>query len=348
MATFLNFFPSAKLDFAVSESLVNGPIVNFSASVTVTSSLSASGAGNKVVWGASSYGVTGYNTLTLVDQTISGSNLQSFIELTKIYAGIDIGAICTDTVITYITGSNLIALFATNSIILDTPLLVPTLLTSSATLSFGAVYNNSSEVTVFNLSGEYLSNDITITAPDGFTVSTNGAIYTSSLVLPRTSVGASGGTVAETTIYTLFTPVSASEYTGSIDIVSSPVSASIFVTGSGLQAPVLTTDLSSLPDFGSVHVFDTSSDVPFVVSGSYLANDIYITAPTGFLISDGTGTYFDYTSGSWIISQSGGSASATMYATFAPIETGSYDTSYTITSNNATTIYVLVTGTGTP
>lgn len=237
MATFSNFFPSAKLDFAVSESLVNGPIINFSASVTVTSSLSASSDGSQIIWGASSYGVTGFNTLTLVDQTISGSNLQAYIEITKQYVGINIGAICTDVLTNYISSSNLIALFASNHITLDT---------------------------------------------------------------------------------------------------------------SFIGTPTLTVTPTSLSDFRLVKVGETSPDVPFVVSGSYLINDIYITAPTGFLISDGTGTYFDYTSGSWIVSQSGGSASATMYATFAPITESVYDTSYTIASDAATTIYVLVTGTGTP
>jgi len=107
MATFSSFSGSATLNFAATESFTNGPIICFNGTVTATSSLSASNGGRYVIWGASNSGLTGYNYLTLIDQTLTGSSLSTFIELSNQLAGVDFGAYCEDIIDTYISGQNL-------------------------------------------------------------------------------------------------------------------------------------------------------------------------------------------------------------------------------------------------
>ncbi len=97
--------------------------------------------------------------------------------------------------------------------------------------SFGNVTLDTCSITQsYVVSGNNLTEDITITAPQGFRISTNsGSGYVGSLTLTNSS-----GTVTATTIYTKFCPTSAVSYSSSITHTSTGApSQYVSVQGSG-------------------------------------------------------------------------------------------------------------------
>ena len=350
MATFSSFSASAILNFAATESFTNGPIICFNGTVTATSSLSASNGGNYVVWGASNSGLTGYNYLTLVNNTISESNLNTFIELSKTLAGVDFGADCEDVINTYVTGQNLYDLFEDHNIILSQSFLYPTIIVSKTTMSFGNVYSNTSTIQTFTVQGFNLSNNLTIINAGGggmgvvdkFSLSTNSVTFiTSSLTLSPVD-----GVINPTTIYTQFAPNSVlGGVSGSIQFTSSVASASIFVTGSGIQEPVISIDFGGYDgDYGTVLLNQSSSQHQFVVSGLYLTSSITVSAGSGFLVSLVSGSGY---TGSCVLTQSTGVVTdVPVYSVFYPTASGvsSYLGSINASSTYATPVTTLVQG----
>jgi len=342
MATFSSFSGSATLNFAATESFTNGPIICFNGTVTATSSLSASDGGNYVVWGASNSGLTGYNYLTLVNQTLTGSSLSTFIELSNQLAGVDFGADCEDVIDTYVAGQNLYDLFEAHNIILSQSFLYPTLIVSPATQSFGSIYSNTTPVQVFTVQGVNLLADVTINSTNAFVfrISTDSVNFVSSLTLSPID-----GVVNLTTLYTQFNPnLVLGGFSGSIQFTSSVASASIFVTGSGIQEPLIYSNFAGFSgDFGDMPVNISSSQQQFIISGSYLTSSITVTAGSGFLVSRISGSSY---SSSFAVTQSGGSVpSTTIYAIFYPTESGDYVNIINITSDYATPVSQLVQGT---
>ena len=344
MATFSSFSASAILNFAATESFTNGPIICFNGTVTATSSLSASNGGNYVVWGASNSRLTGYNYLTLVNQTISESNLSTFIELSKTLTGVDFGADCEDVINTYVSGQNLYDLFEDHNIILSQSFLYPTIVVSRVTMSFGNVYSNTSTIQTFNVQGFNLLNNLTInlTNTASFSLSTNSVNFiTSSLTLSPVN-----GVINPTTIYTQFAPNSVlGGFSGSIQFSSSVASASIFVTGSGIQEPVISINFGGYDgDYGTVLLNQSSSQQQFIVSGLYLTSSITVSAGSGFLVSLVSGSGY---TGSCVLTQSAGVVSdVNVYSVFYPTASGvsSYLGSIGASSTYATPVTTLVQG----
>jgi len=349
MATFSSFSASATLNFAATESFTNGPIICFNGTVTATSSLSASNGGNYVVWGASNSRLTGYNYLTLVNQTISESNLSTFIELSKTLTGVDFGADCEDVINTYVSGQNLYDLFEDHNIILSQSFLYPTIVVSRVTMSFGNVYSNTSTIQTFNVQGFNLLDNLTITnvvvedgAAANFSLSTNSVNFiTSSLTLSPVD-----GVINPTTIYTQFAPNSVlGGFSGSIQFSSSVASASIFVTGSGIQEPVISINFGGYDgDYGTVLLNTSSSQQQFIVSGLYLTSSITVSAGDGFLVSLVSGSGY---TGSCVLTQSAGVVSdVNVYSVFYPTASGvsSYLGSIGASSTYATPVTTLVQG----
>ena len=341
MATFSSFSGSATLNFAATESFTNGPIICFNGTVTATSSLSASDGGNYVVWGASDYGFTGYNYLTLINETLTGSNLNTFVAISA-QVGVDFGTYCNDTITTYIEGQNLYDLFETHNIILSQSFLYPTITVSPSTMSFGNVYSNTGAVTSFVVQGVNLLADliINLTNSASFSLSTDGNTYTNSLTLSPID-----GVVNSTVIYTQLVPnYVLGGFSGSIQFTSSVASASISVTGSSIQEPLIYTDFTGFnSDYGTILINTSSSQQQFSISGSYLTSSITVSAGNGFLVSLTSGS--GYTS-SLVVTQSGGSASLTpIYSIFYPTESGNYINTINITSLYADQTSQLVQGT---
>ncbi len=111
--------------------------------------------------------------------------------------------------------------------------------TPSTPLSFGNVTVNSiSSEQSYTVAGYDLTDDLVITAPGDFQVSTtSGAGFGPSVTLAQ-----SGGTVAETAIYVRFAPTAATAYSGDITHESvgvTTVNKAITGTGSLLGQPTV-------------------------------------------------------------------------------------------------------------
>ncbi|MCK4663635.1 MAG: immunoglobulin domain-containing protein, partial [Bacteroidales bacterium] len=98
-------------------------------------------------------------------------------------------------------------------------------------LDFGDVETGTTIEQNYTVEGSDLTDDITLTAPTGYEISlTSGSDFTTSLILTQT-----GGTVATTTIYVKFAPVSAISYTSDITHESvGATTANVSVTGNGI------------------------------------------------------------------------------------------------------------------
>ena len=103
---------------------------------------------------------------------------------------------------------------------------------------------------------------------------------------------------------------------------------------------------SSINPFSSQCVNSASTAYTFTVAGSYLLGNIIITPPTGFQISQASGS--GYTTGSISLTPTSGTVNATtIYVEFAPSTATTYSGgNITVTSTSATTQSVPVSGTG--
>lgn len=112
------------------------------------------------------------------------------------------------------------------------------------------------------------------------------------------------------------------------------------------SVPTIKTDMVSMPDFN--HVSGASEVVPIKVSGSYLISDITISAPSGYELSLNGATGFS--PASLVLPQTSGSVSpVSVYVRLANgLARGSYSGNISLTSSEATTKLVAVTGQVTP
>ncbi len=117
----------------------------------------------------------------------------------------------------------------TSSIILG-----PTITTTGSLSAFSAPLGTASAVQNFSVSGTALTNDITITAPTGFEISTtSGSGYGSTLILTQAS-----GIVASTTIYVRMAASATGTPSGNITLVSAVANTqNVAASGSVYVAP---------------------------------------------------------------------------------------------------------------
>ncbi|RLD62885.1 MAG: hypothetical protein DRJ01_05145, partial [Bacteroidetes bacterium] len=214
----------------------------------------------------------------------------------------------------------------------------PIITATKTSLDFGVQYieTTSSEQT-YNIKGSDLSEDIVLTAPTGFEISeTSGSGFGSSVTLTQTA-----GSVENTTIYVRFVPTEVKEYSGNITHISSGATqVDIALTGNSINPPEINASLTSL-DFGDVITETTSGEKIYTVEGTYLTEDISITAPAGFEISTTSGTDFG---NSLTLTQTDGSvASTTIYVRFVPTEVKEYSGNITHTSENAPQVDIALT-----
>jgi hypothetical protein len=118
------------------------------------------------------------------------------------------------------------------------------------------------------------------------------------------------------------------------------------ITATAGITPLLTTSVTSLTNFGSISIGSSSSEKSYTVSGTNLTNDIVITPPTDYEISQTSGSSFS-TNPITLTQSSGSVATTTIYARFKPLSTGVKSVSIANASTGATTQNVAVSGTGT-
>jgi hypothetical protein len=184
----------------------------------------------------------------------------------------------------------------------------PTISQSGTLSAFSACANVASAQQSFSVSGLYLSGNLVVTAPTGFSVSTtSGAGFTSSVSLTPSS-----GTVSSTLIYVRMNALASNPTSGNI-VCSSTSASSVNVAVSGTVANTAATTTTG----ASSSITGTSA----TLEGSYVANcqtitgyGIFYSTTNGF--SDGAGTQVsssNQSSGSFTSSVSGLSPSTTYY-----------------------------------
>lgn len=95
----------------------------------------------------------------------------------------------------------------------------------------GILVGNNSTAQTYTVSGTDLTDDIDVTAPTGFSVSTDGTNWFGSVTLFQ-----SGGEVGETTVYARFSPTAVQSYTGNIAHTSpDAATVNVAVAGTGIK-----------------------------------------------------------------------------------------------------------------
>ncbi|OFX16748.1 MAG: hypothetical protein A2033_18310 [Bacteroidetes bacterium GWA2_31_9] len=150
----------------------------------------------------------------------------------------------------------------------------------------------------YNVSGSNLTNDITITPPSGYEISTisGSGFATTPIVLTQ-----SGGTVANTTIYVRFVPSTAVAYNGNITHISTGATQQdIPLTGTGINTATTITNTWGITNITST---DASSGYTTASGGCYSIVDRGVcwstTSPptiADFISSDGSGNGSSVTS----------------------------------------------------
>ncbi len=128
----------------------------------------------------------------------------------------------------------------------------PTITATPSSLNFNSVtIGECSQPYSYQLSGTNLTSNITITAPNGYTVSDSPSSgFSVSKIIPH-----SGGNVNQTTIYVKFCPLLQQPYTGTISNTSGVTTQPVSVSGTGLPSsgctppgqPTLTYGANSCP-----------------------------------------------------------------------------------------------------
>jgi hypothetical protein len=143
---------------------------------------------------------------------------------------------------------------------------------------FGTIpVNRVSAPQSFLLSGSSLTDNVIVTAPDGFQVRVGSNAYASTLTLVP-----SGGSLGPTTVDVVFAPVASSAYpdgtgayTGNIAATTPTASGSttqtVAVSGTAPSGPYVSVDTGTLA-FGQLSGSGSSQTLTFVVSGNNLGN----------------------------------------------------------------------------
>ncbi|MBK6264871.1 choice-of-anchor J domain-containing protein [Marivirga sp. S37H4] len=212
--------------------------------------------------------------------------------------------------------------------------------------NFGSVESGvNSDPESFTVSGELLTEDISITVTEGYELSfIESSDYTSALTLEIDEEG----NVESSTIYVRFAPrANTGEVVpGSVSITSADLSESVALTGTEI-AVVPTITISGADngfDFGTVATGDFSDSESYTVSGENLEADIVITADANYQVSFSENSAFEQ-SITLAMDQAGEVPVTTVFVRFAPTAAvgGSLNASVNHTSGSLSEI-VNVTG----
>ena len=117
-----------------------------------------------------------------------------------------------------------------------------------------------------------------------------------------------------------------------------------FVLSHFAHAGVVTISVTSLPNFGNVYTYNSSTSIRYTLSASAITGNLVITAPTGFEIS--TQYLQGYTSVITLVPNGSSIATTNIYARFSPSVTGVASGNITHVNVGSTTQNLGVQGTG--
>ncbi|MDQ7959962.1 T9SS type A sorting domain-containing protein [Flavobacterium lindanitolerans] len=168
----------------------------------------------------------------------------------------------------YLTGG-------TNSLKIDgsvtaavNPLITPS---TTSLASFGDVMvGNSSSATSFTFNGAGLTEDVSILAPAGFEISTDGINW-----YPGTDISPVGGTLNNVQIWVRFSPTTVGTASGNIVLSSTgATNKTVAVTGNGIPA-VSSIVVDDEPYGPYCNGTDTTFDLDFTPAGSFNSTNFY-------------------------------------------------------------------------
>ena len=168
----------------------------------------------------------------------------------------------------YLTGG-------TNSLKIDgsvtaavNPLIIPS---TTSLASFGDVMvGNSSSATSFTFNGAGLTEDVSILAPAGFEISTDGINW-----YPGTDISPVGGTLNNVQIWVRFSPTTVGTASGNIILSSTgATNKTVAVTGNGIPA-VSSIVVDDEPYGPYCNGTDTTFDLDFTPAGSFNSTNFY-------------------------------------------------------------------------
>jgi len=210
-------------------------------------------------------------------------------------------------------------------------------------LAFGNVtVSTTSSIQSFTVKGKNLTNDIVITAPSGYQIANNGGPFGSRITLNQ-----SNGIVLLSTINVRFMPTSAVDYNNRISCESVGAnSQGIAISGKGVKGVIsISTDNMN---FGDVTVGNNSESKTFLISGTGLASDITVTAPTGYILTIAKSSKaFRKNKNTLVIPHSNGTIFPTTISTiFAPTLNGTHNSNITCRAIGADDKNIGVNGSG--
>jgi Secretion system C-terminal sorting domain len=191
----------------------------------------------------------------------------------------------------------------------------------------------------FNVSGLNLTDNISLTAPPNFEISTTpSGGFASTITLPQSS-----GIVTTTPIYVRLTGTSIGVFSGDITHISSgAITKNVALTGNVTAiVPIINLSVTNLSPLSTTEGV-ISSTLNYTLSGSFLTDNIVLTAPSGFEISTSNNTGF---SPSLTLNQASGSVNnTTIYVRLTGATQGVFNGNITHTSVGAITQNVALIG----
>lgn len=165
----------------------------------------------------------------------------------------------------------------------------------------------------FTIEGSDLTTDISIVPPTNYEISTGtGGSFSATNPITLTQAG---GSVVTTTIYVrLKAGLTAGDYNSEDITATSTGATDETVTCDGtVGATTLTVSETTLTGFTYSEGTGPSAEQSFTVEGTFLSDDISITAPTNYEISTGTGGSFSATSPITLTQTAGSVSTTTIY-----------------------------------
>jgi photosystem II stability/assembly factor-like uncharacterized protein len=210
--------------------------------------------------------------------------------------------------------------------------IMPVVNPDKKSMDFGIVPSGQQKELSFKITGYNLTNDVTVTAPTGWQVKYGTGAYANSISVPK-----SADTI-NALVYIRFSPTASKAYTDTVRLsTTGGYSKKMVVKGTAVSGIILN---PATLDFGSVKTNNTV-EKSYQVEGHALTNDVTITAPTGFKVKTGTGSY----ASSLVITKTADSVNALVYVSFTPTQVKSYSDS--IKHQSGTTVkYLKLTASG--
>lgn len=215
---------------------------------------------------------------------------------------------------------------------------------TSALTAFSTTFGNQSSEQNFTISGKNLKGVLTLDCPPDYEMSTTSGSGFSPFPV---NLYPTGGTIATTTIYVRYNPLSNGQHSGVIECASTgAVTQNIIVNGSttGNISPVIISSVASLIPF-STSVGTPSTAQLYNVMGTDLNGLLVVSAPSDFQVSlnalSGFGGSVNFNP------VNGKVTNGIVYVRYNPTTSGAHAGNVDNASSGATTVSVFVSGNAT-